>query len=64
MLYPDDFPNPALYKYRDHYYAIRDETWYRLWGWVPYGGREATVVSEPDLIAQLDQAAVEVTGRG
>jgi hypothetical protein len=63
VLYPDDFANTALYRYRDHYYAIHADTWYRLWGWVPDGGREATLVSEPELIAQLDQHAVEVTGR-
>ncbi len=61
MLYPDSFTNAALYRYRDHHYAIHDNTWYRLWGWVPGGGREATAITEAALIEQLDQHAVEVT---
>lgn len=61
MLYPDDFANTALYTFQDRYYAIHADAWYRLWGWVPGGGREATVVSDPALIDMLDHQAVEVT---
>lgn len=63
MVYPDDFPNTALYRYRDRYYAIHDDTWYRLWGWVPNGGREASIVTDPGLIERLDADAEEVTGQ-
>jgi hypothetical protein len=59
MVFPDDFPNPTVYSYRDHHYAIHDDSWYRLWGWLPYGGREVTVVTDADLIKRLDSDARE-----
>lgn len=59
MVFPDDFSDTTVYKYKDHYYAIRDDTWYRLWGWVPHGGREATAVTDEDLIEQLEASAME-----
>jgi hypothetical protein len=62
VLYPDSFNNTTLYQFRSHYYAIHDDVWYRLWGWAEGGGREATAVTEPVLIEQLDQHAVEVSG--
>lgn len=62
MIYPDDFADSALYIFDDRYYAVSDNTWYRLWGWVPDGGRQATAVSDADLIDKLDHYAVEVTG--
>lgn len=62
MIYPDDFTDSALYTYEDRYYAVHDGTWFRLWGWVPDGGREATAVTDSELIEMLDHYAVEVTG--
>lgn len=59
MIYPDDFPNPTVYQLRGHHYAIADNTWYRLWGWVPHGGRDVTAVTDAELIAQLDHHARE-----
>lgn len=59
MIYPDDFSNSTVYRYREHYYAICENTWYRLWGWLPYGGREATAVTDVGLIDRLDSEAEE-----
>jgi hypothetical protein len=59
VIFPDDFLNPIVYSYRAHHYAIQDNVWYRLWGWVPDGGREATAITDAELIERLDTEARE-----